>query len=98
VRTDDGPAGATVSLEGYLDTGTAEVLSDALDGLDAAKPLRIDLAGLTFIDSAGVGVLVRHWRRWHEATVGIELVHATDPVRRVLDVTGLAFMFDTPSS
>jgi anti-anti-sigma factor len=52
--------GATVALSGELDLAGVSALDDALRAArDAGGPLTIDLSDLAFIDSSGLGVLVR---------------------------------------
>jgi anti-anti-sigma factor len=52
--------GATVALSGELDLAGVPALDDALRAArDAGGPLTIDLSDLAFIDSSGLGVLVR---------------------------------------
>jgi anti-anti-sigma factor len=86
------PAGCTITLAGELDIVTVPMLSDRVEEIqrDAGGELTLDLAGLTFCDSAGVSALVR-LRQWC-AEVGwtIQTVNLTPMVRRILvDFTGL---------
>ena len=81
-------------LVGDLDAGSAArvraVLAECLDeGHDAV----IDVAGLRFIDSSGIGVLVGALRRFDAAGHALTLRSPTASLRRVLDVTGLAGAF-----
>jgi anti-sigma B factor antagonist len=77
-------------LEGELDIGTMELLTEPLDAAVAASgPIFIDLSALTFIDSSGIRELVR-------AAVELEthglcpLLHINDgEVARALEVVGL---------
>jgi anti-sigma B factor antagonist len=53
----------------------------------------VDLAGLDYIDPAGLGVLVRAWK-WARCSGGDLLLAAPqDVVRKVLTATGLAGVF-----
>lgn len=67
-RTDEG---LRLSLTGELDLRTAPQLEDRLTPLRATRaPVRLDLSQLRFIDSTGLGLLVRtvgdarikHWQ------------------------------------
>jgi anti-anti-sigma factor len=52
--------GATVVLSGELDLAGVKALDEALHAArEAGGPLTIDLSHLEFIDSSGLGVLVR---------------------------------------
>lgn len=83
-------------LDGYwaehLEAGLAEAVREG------HHQLRLDLSSVTFISSAGVGVLVKFYKRL-EAIKGVLVVErASAPVRAVLDMTRLTAMLvdDTP--
>src|SRR5260370_28505932 len=81
---------AEVAVRGELDCATAPRLRAALDGLDAVGTIvRIDLSATDFMDCAGVGVLVASHRRLSLLGGELVLVSPSDPVRRVLELTGL---------
>jgi anti-sigma B factor antagonist len=56
------PNGFAIRLKGELDLSSAELLDREVTTLqsDGAKAVVIDLAGLEFIDSTGIGLLVKH--------------------------------------
>ena len=63
-RVDDGVAVATVT--GDVDVATCAALRDSLLQVIADENFRglvVNLAGVSFIDSTGIGVLVGVWRR-----------------------------------
>jgi anti-anti-sigma factor len=82
---------AVVSVCGELDMSTAPELSRSLaDVLDQhPRDLTLDLAGVEFIDSTGLTLLVRASMdvKAHEGT--FHLRHPRPPVRRVLEIVGL---------
>jgi anti-sigma B factor antagonist len=82
---------AVVAVYGELDLSTAPVLSQCLAPVIGAHPcdLILDLAGLHFIDSTGLTLIVRasNALKVHQGTLG--LAHPTAPVRRVLELVGL---------
>ena len=62
VRRERGVVIAEVT--GYIDLSTVARLREPLFGLaDSGEPLIVDLNRVTFIDSAGLGVLVGAFRR-----------------------------------
>ena len=79
--------GSVVALSGELDISTAGELDAVLDSLDTSAPARVifDMTGLRFMDSSGIGALVRAAGRFPAVSV----VHLSDSVRRVLAATGL---------
>jgi anti-sigma B factor antagonist len=84
---------AVVVVEGEHDVYTAPSLSEQLDSLLAeGVPFVIDLTPATFVDSSVLRVLLEARRRADERRVGFAVALGQDdsnPVRRVLDITGL---------
>jgi anti-anti-sigma factor len=93
------PATAWVAVSGEVDLATAEVLRERLLGVlrdEAPTMLGVDLAGVTFLDCAGISALVAV----HNAAVRtgrqMRVTHTQPIVRRVLDLTGLHDVFTAP--
>jgi len=86
------PAEAVVSLTGEIDVSTASKLAAAVgDILASESPPRLvlDMAGVTFCDSQGLGTLVVLSRRARLASSLLVLTNVGDFLLRVLDITGL---------
>jgi anti-sigma B factor antagonist len=86
------PAEALVTLAGEIDMSTVGRLSTVVgDLLHPAPPPRLvlDLAGVTFCDSQGLGTLVVLSRKAAMAQSVLVLVNVGDFLVRVLDITGL---------
>jgi len=89
--TVSGPAGGdgmTLVLGGDLDIAGVAELERPLAAVLAAEPqpLQLDLSQLDFLDSSGVSVLVRLANHFGS----VRTRAATEPVRRVIQVLGLA--------
>ena len=82
---------ATMALHGEVDVLTVERLRVALGGALAARPstIVVDLTGLTFIDSTGLGALIAGFQRARDAGVPFRLAHASEGVRQILVLSGL---------
>src|SRR6476646_8991378 len=82
---------ATVVLDGEIDIATAPAirrfLMAAISGGDVH--LAVDMSGVTFIDAAGIDVLVVAANRAREAGGGLSLRAASRQVRRLLGVLDL---------
>jgi anti-sigma B factor antagonist len=93
-RLDNGVAVVTV-------TGAVDVFTCGLprDGLLRAvtdedhRGLVVNLASVTFIDSAGIGVLVGVWHRVQATNTGLALAAPSHQARSILTTTGLASAF-----
>jgi anti-sigma B factor antagonist len=85
-----------LEVAGELTAVEAPDLLDAVGEALAASPrkLQLGLAGVTFIDSGGIQAIVRIRNMTQPAGVPLQLLGPSRPVRRVLDVSGLAGVFD----
>jgi len=77
-----------IHLSGELDISSADDFRAVVESIVAESPRRLvfDLSGLTFIDSSGIAVMVYAANN----VADIELRHASDIVRRVVEATGLS--------
>jgi anti-sigma B factor antagonist len=86
----EGPE-ARVVVAGEVDAHTSPELArgfeEALAG--GATSLIVDVAGVSFIDSSGLRVLVQTRQRVTDAGGTLELRQPTDTVVRLLELTGL---------
>ncbi|MCU1487452.1 MAG: Anti-sigma factor antagonist RsbV [Actinomycetia bacterium] len=87
---------AAVAVRGELDIRSAPDLrawlAKALD--DGVARIVIDLAGVEFMDSSGLGVLVGAHKRLARVGGRLSVVGVSTAVARLLSVTGLARVFD----
>ena len=85
-----------VAVTGELDIRSAPDLrtwlTSALD--DGATHVVLDLAGVHFMDSSGLGVLVGAHKRLARIGGRLTVVGVGDAVGRLLDVTGLTRVFE----
>ena len=84
---------AVVTVRGEIDLYTAPQLEDVLRGASSASdaPLVIvDLSGVRFMDSTGLGALVRARQRILDLGGRLTVASPSPQVRRLLDITGLA--------
>lgn len=85
--------GASVLLElsGELDLASIDILKGALEGATSSdtNEIEVDLAGLTFIDSTGLGTFVdfHHECAGNECTLAFRSV--PDHVVRLMEITRL---------
>ncbi len=80
-----------VSLHGQLDLANADRVRDAIIGA-AGSTVVVDLSDLQFLDSSGIAALLSARSRITDTGHGFEVRGAQGIVRRVLEVTGLAFL------
>ena len=80
----------TITLRGDLDAHTAPQVAARLDSVDGGAELRLGCAGLEFVDSSGVQVLVAAHTRLRDGGGRLVLESPSSALRRVLEITGLA--------
>jgi len=85
------PDEVVLHLAGEIDVLTVTSLSTIVNEVLADPPARIvlDMAGITFCDSQGLGTLVVLSRKAQHARVVLALTNVGDFLMRVLDITGL---------
>jgi len=84
-----------IRLSGELDMATAPMLGDELRRLvaEGATRVTVDLAGLAFIDSTGLSVLITGLKRLRQQGGDMALRSPTPGTRKVLEITGLTELF-----
>lgn len=88
VREDGGYHVVTVA--GEVDLSWSTELRDAiLKGLDASKPVLVELSQVSYIDSSGMASFVEGYQRARKARLKFMLVAASPPVMAVLKLARL---------
>ena len=79
----------TVALEGRLDTFTAPDLEEELDAsLSGVTDVVLDLAGLEYISSAGLRVLLSTQKKMNAVEGSLVVRNINEIVKEVFEVTG----------
>ncbi len=76
-------------LFGELDVSSSAALEDELQRVSASSLIVLDLQALEFIDSTGLGVLVKTHQRMREAGDQLAVIEGNGQVKRLLELTGL---------
>jgi anti-anti-sigma factor len=82
---------AEVALSGDLDMAAAFKLEPAIEHVvseHTVDELVLDLAGVAFMDSAGLGSLLSTHERLSDLGIKATVTRPSEPVQRVLDVSG----------
>ena len=85
-----------VEVKGEIDLYTAPRLKELLTDLTSRGKNRVAVTfeGVEFMDSTGLGVLISGLKRCREGGGTLALAAPTEPVRKVLSITGLDKVFD----
>ncbi|NQU36995.1 MAG: STAS domain-containing protein [Actinobacteria bacterium] len=80
-----------VEVAGEVDVHTAPELDVAIFSLIAEGNFRVivDLSGVEFLDSTGLGVLVKALKRVRETDGSLDVVASSDRITKVFRITGL---------
>lgn len=82
----------TAQVTGEIDHHAARVLMAELAGrVDAAMPreLTLDLGGVSFMDSSGIAVVLRTWKRMRELGGSMALQNVPPQAAKVLRAAGV---------
>lgn len=95
IRSEVRKDSCVLSLDGEVDVYTAPRLKEAIvEQVDSGcANIIVDLEGVGFIDSSGLGVLVSGLRRAKEKDGTIRLVCTRDTVLKIFRITGLDKVF-----
>lgn len=90
-RLDGDGEDVIVTVTGDLDMDTGDAFPSALAIAlrEASRALIIDVAGVTFLASFGVGLLVRAHRDAEAAGLSFEIWNPSPTSRRVLEICGV---------
>ncbi|MDP8959310.1 MAG: STAS domain-containing protein [Actinomycetota bacterium] len=86
---------SVVEVRGEVDLATAPQLRESVLDLidDGSHQIVVDLRGVDFMDSSGLGVLMTALKRLREYNGDLALVCREGPVLKVLSITGLDRVF-----
>jgi anti-anti-sigma factor len=91
IRTSVEGTTATVAAEGEIDLSTVDELRSAVTAsTDGVDTLLLDLTGVEFIDSAGLGGLLELRSTLRARAVTLQIDAGDGPVRQAMEITGLS--------
>ena len=89
-----------LGVEGDLDLASAQALIEAAEKIAATAPegpLRLDLAGVTFMDSTGLGALIKVRNAALDRGSELEIVGRSKAAERAFTLAGLDDVFGEAS-
>jgi anti-anti-sigma factor len=81
-----------VVVSGRLDAANAEKALAFLNGIESH--CEIDMSGLEYISSAGLGVLLRTHKRLSQEGNGLHLINVNAHIRDIFSYSGFDKLFD----
>jgi anti-sigma B factor antagonist len=85
-----------LDLKGELDTYSCPAVRDTIVRLvdEGKKQVLLNMAGVEYIDSAGLGTLVGGLKRATEHDGILKIEHANEQLQKVFNITGLVRVFE----
>jgi anti-sigma B factor antagonist len=79
-----------ISIEGDIESTTIRPFNDQLENIiNYHMDVRLDLAGVNYIDSSGIRALLTLMRRLKEDNRTLMLINSSDNIRRILQLSSL---------
>ncbi|NLN65080.1 MAG: anti-sigma factor antagonist [Clostridiaceae bacterium] len=82
----------TVFLKGELDHHTAISVKDTIDMLLVKTPFKVlvlDMAGVTFMDSSGIGLIAGRYNRVRSIGGSMKIANPSFSLTRILKMSGI---------
>ncbi len=95
IRTERQRSQCEITLRGEVDVYTAPKLKEQLVAVieDGCANVIVNLEGVSFIDSSGLGVLVSALRRARERDGAVRIVCTRENILKIFRITGLDKVF-----
>lgn len=92
VRTEETEQKIRIVAEGELDLSTAPQLTEAISQSVGRtdKLLEVDISGLQYIDSTGLGVMISMLKERDRLDAGVFISHIPPKIKRLFDITGVS--------
>src|SRR5690554_1083819 len=78
-------------LVGELDMYSCDLLDDTITNAELSDIKRINfvITELDFIDSTGIGHLIKYYRQYNEDSINVEIINENPDIEEVLELIGL---------
>jgi anti-sigma B factor antagonist len=95
IETRKSPEEIVLVCTGRITSATSDQLKDTVRPLiSETKRIVVDLTGVNYIDSSGIGGLVSLWVSAKKAGCQLKLVNLTERIKELLRMTNLSKVFE----
>lgn len=87
----------TVRLSGEVDQHTAKAMRGEIDRrirTQTPRSLKLDLKDVSFMDSAGIGLILGRYKLMSEAGGRVELCNVPESCGRIIGMSGITHILD----
>lgn len=88
---------AIICLQGRIVSPETATLRSAVDSQSDVSAVVLDLARVSTVDAAGLGMLLELRERAHSKGIDLKLMNVTNLVSKVLEITRLDSVFEVTS-
>lgn len=81
-----------INIQGELDHHSAEYLRRKIDGemmKSSTKYIILDLSGVSFMDSSGIGVIIGRYKNITKLNGKLAVINAGTHIRKIFEMSGL---------
>jgi len=97
LNAEKSPAQTIVHVSGRATVRSAELLLETVRPLILeTRRLLLDLAHLEYMDSSGLGIIVRLWMTSKKAGCELKVVNLTPRIKDLFALTNISSIFETP--
>jgi len=94
-ETHQAPGETTVVCKGKITSNTSALLYSTVQPLIAgSKKIQLDLTDVTYVDSSGIGVLVRLWIGTKRENCELKVVNLNERIKDLLRISNLSKMLE----
>ena len=96
LETEQSPAGITVRCSGRITLSSVESLMSTVRPLiPTTKRIVLDLTDLDYLDSSGLGAIVRLWSASRKAGVDLNVINLKKRIKDLFSLTNLSSIFES---
>lgn len=95
LEVESSPAGIQVRCSGKITSSTSGALLNQVHPLlSQTKQIVLDLAQISYIDSSGLGMIVRLWSSAQKSGCAFKITNVAPRIKELLSMTNLASIFE----
>lgn len=95
LSVDNSPTGSVVHCSGKITASTTNSLLDQVHHLiPQSKHIVLDLAQVSYIDSSGLGAIVRLWSSAQKSGCAYKITNLQPRIKELLSMTNLSSIFE----
>lgn len=88
-----------MKIEGRIDAQWSDHFADEIEDVirNGHHDIHLDMSEVSFMSSAGIRVLMKSYKQLHQINGSLAIIHPSDMVKKLLEMSGLMAMFKAKS-